>query len=162
MDKRTLTTALGIKIVNPIVRFLVERGIAPPSYAILETTGHKSGLVRRTPVGNGLDRDGRSFWIVAEHGRSAGYVRNIEADPRVRVKVRGRWHDGVAQLMPDDDPRARQRRIGLRLNGAVVRAMGTDLLTVRVDLASPSATPRDDCADDCSVGDVVHHLRPQR
>jgi len=86
-----------------------------------------------TPVGNGLDGD--TFWIVAEHGRSAGYVRNIEADPHVRVKIGAGWRDGVAHPMPDDDPRARQRAIGLRFNAAVVRAMGTELLTVRVDLS---------------------------
>jgi hypothetical protein len=36
--------------------------------------------------------------------------------------------------LPDDDPRERQRRIGRRLNAAAVRAMGTELLSVRVDL----------------------------
>ncbi len=132
MDKRSFTTRLGKHVVNPIVKAAVERGIAPPSYAILETTGRKSRAARRTPVGNGLDRD--TFWIVAEHGRRSAYVHNIEAEPRVRVKVRGRWREGVAHLMPDDDPRERQRRIGLRFNAAVVRAMGTDLLTIRIDL----------------------------
>lgn len=132
MDKRTFTSALGKYVVNPIVRASVERGLAPPSYAILETLGRKSRQPRRTPVGNGLDGD--TFWIVAEHGRRAGYVRNIEADPRVRVKVRGGWRQGVASVLSDDDPRERQRSIGLRFNAAVVRAMGTDLLTVRVDL----------------------------
>jgi hypothetical protein len=57
----------------------VERGIAPPSYAIVETTGHRSGQPRRTPVGNGLDGD--TFRIVAEHRQRAAYARNIEADP---------------------------------------------------------------------------------
>ncbi len=138
MDKRTFTTGLGKHLVNPIVEAALERGIAPPSYAILETIGRKTGQPRRTPVGNGLDGD--TFWIVAEHGRRAAYVRNIEADPHVRIKVGGRWREGVALLMPDDDPRERQRRIGLRFNAAVVRAMGTDLLTVRVDLAPVDAT----------------------
>ena len=132
LNKRRLSTTLATRVVNPLVLWSVERGIAPPGYAVLETTGRKSGQVRRTPVGDGLDGD--TFWIVAEHGRRAGYVRNIEADPRVRVKVRGRWRTGRAQPLPDDDPRARQRRIGRRLNAAFVRAMGTDLLTVRVDL----------------------------
>ncbi len=132
MDKRAFTTAVGTRIINPVVRFLVERGIAPPSYAILETTGRRSGLPRRTPVGNGLDGD--TFWIVAEHGRRAGYVRNIEAKPRVRVNVGGRWRSGTAQPLPDDDPRERQRLIGRRLNAAAIRAMGTELLSVRVDL----------------------------
>ena len=160
MDKRTLTTALGKYIVNPIVRALVERELAPPSYAILETTGRKSGQPRRTPVGNGLD--GHTFWIVAEHGRRASYVRNIEADPRLRVRVRGRWRDGVAHLLPDDDPRERQRQIGLRFNAAVVRAMGTDLLTVRVDLAAHGSPAGDDCTHDRSVDEVVGDLRPHR
>lgn len=132
IDKRRVSTALGRRAVNPVVRWAVERGIAPPTYAILETTGRRSGRPRRTPVGNGLH--GGTFWIVAEHGRRAAYVRNIEADPRVRVKVRGRWRTGRAHPVPDDDPRERQRMIGLRFNAAVVRAMGTELLTVRVDL----------------------------
>ena len=83
--KRRLTTVLGTHLINPVVRFLVEKGIAPPSYAILETIGRRTGRARRTPVGNGLD--GSTFWLVAEHGRRAAYVRNIVANPRVRVKV---------------------------------------------------------------------------
>ena len=131
-DKRQLSVALAKYAINPVVKWAVEHGVAPPTYAILETTGRKSGQRRRTPVGNGLDGD--TFWIVAEHGKRAGYVRNIEADPRVRIRVGGRWRTGRATVMPDDDPRRRQREIGLRLNATVVRAMGTDLLTVRVDL----------------------------
>jgi len=101
-------------------------------WAVLETTGRTSGEPRRTPVGNGLD--GRTFWIVAEHGSKAGYVRNIVASPRVRVLAARRWRTGTAHLLADDDPRERQRRIGNRLNGAVVRTMGTELLTIRIDL----------------------------
>lgn len=160
MDKRTLTTALGTRIINPVVRFLVERGIAPPSYAILETTGRRSGLPQRTPVGNGLDGD--TFWIVAEHGRRGAYVRNLQADPRVRVKVGRWWREGVAHLLPDDDPRERQRTIGLRFNAAIVRALGTDLVTVRVDLAPAGAPAGDDGADHRAVGHVVGDLRPGR
>lgn len=130
--KRRITTALARSVVNPVMRRAIERGIAPPGYALLETTGRKSGLPHRTPVGNGLDGD--TFWIVAEHGRSAAYVRNLQADPRVRVKVGRTWRTGIAVLLPDDDARARQRLIGRRFNAAVVRLMGTDLLTVRVDL----------------------------
>ena len=122
--------------INPLVKALVARGIAPPRLRDPRDHGARSGQARRTPVGNGLDGD--TFWIVAEHGRRAAYVRNIVADPRVRVNVRGRWRAGTAHLMPEDDPRERQRKIGLRFNAAVVRAMGTELLTVRVDLDPPA------------------------
>ena len=131
LDKRRLTSGLGRYVVNPVAKAAIKLGVAP-GYALLETTGRTSGRPRTTPVGNGLDGD--TFWIVTEHGRRAGYVRNIERDPRVRVKVRGRWRTGTAHVMPHDDPRERQRRIGRRLNAVVVRTMGTDLLTVRIDL----------------------------
>lgn len=132
MDKRRFTTALGKYLVNPIVKAAIALRLAPPSYALLETTGRKSGQPRRTPVGNGLD--GNTFWLVAEHGLRASYVRNIEANPRVRVKVWGTWRSGTAHTLPNDDPQERLRKIGLRFNGAVVQTMGTELLTVRIDL----------------------------
>jgi deazaflavin-dependent oxidoreductase (nitroreductase family) len=84
-------------------------------------------------VGNGLVPGTDTFWLVAEHGRRAGYVRNIEANPHVRVKIGRRWRHGTAHLLPDDDPRERQRAMP-RLNAATVRLVGTDLLTVRIDL----------------------------
>jgi deazaflavin-dependent oxidoreductase (nitroreductase family) len=130
LDKRRLTTALAKHAVNPVVERLVRRGLVG-GWAILETVGRKSAEPRRTPVGNGLDGD--TFWLVAEHGRRAAYVKNIEADPRVRVCVRGRWRSGTAHLLPADDPRARQRSLP-RLNALAVRAMGTELLTIRIDL----------------------------
>jgi len=50
------------------------------------------------------------------------------------VRIDGQWHTGTANLLPDDDAVARLRTLP-RYNSAAVRAMGTDLLTVRVDLA---------------------------
>ncbi len=130
--KRRLVTSLQVRVFNPPIRALAARGLAP-GVALLETTGRKSGRPRRTPVSNGLDRATNTFWIVAEMGRKAAYVRNIEADPRVRVRVRGRWRTGTAQILDGEDPRARLRSIS-RLNAAGVRAMGSELLVVRVDL----------------------------
>jgi deazaflavin-dependent oxidoreductase (nitroreductase family) len=127
--------------INPLVRLLLPLGLNPLGLAILETTGRRSGRPHRVPVGNG--RDGSDFWIIAEHGRRAGYVRNIGRDPHVRVRLRlgwrYRWVDGTATIRPDDDPLARQRRIiawhPLRAYNAVnVRVLGADLLTVHVRL----------------------------
>jgi deazaflavin-dependent oxidoreductase (nitroreductase family) len=129
--KRQIVTAFQTRVLNPLVRRAIQRGWAPPGYALLETVGRRSGQPRRTPVGGG--RHDGAFWIVAEHGRRAAYVRNIEANPSVRVLTGGRWHAGTAQLLPADDPVARQRRLS-RLNAIAVRAVGTDLLTIRIDL----------------------------
>lgn len=144
MDKYRLVNQLQKRVANPVIRAVLMRGISLPGYALLETTGRKSGQSRRVPVGDGLE--GETFWIVAEHGRRAGYVRNIEANPQVRVKVRGRWHTGTARLLPDDDPRERQRKLGTklsrRMNATAVRAFGTDLMTVRIDLSRSNGDTR--------------------
>ncbi|HEY1274355.1 MAG TPA: nitroreductase/quinone reductase family protein [Thermoleophilaceae bacterium] len=127
--------------INPLMRGLLAIGLNPLGLAILETRGRLSGQPRRTPVGNG--RRGNSFWVIAEHGWRAGYVRNIRHDPRVRVRLRiglrYRWVTGFASVLPDDDALARQRRIirwhPLRaLNAVNVRVLGADLLTVHVQL----------------------------
>ncbi|MGH3846761.1 MAG: nitroreductase/quinone reductase family protein [Pseudonocardiaceae bacterium] len=127
--------------INPLMRLLLAIGINPLGVAILETRGHSSAKLRRVPVGNG--RKGDSFWIIAEHGTRAGYVRNIAHDPNVRVRLRVglryRWVPGIATIRPDDDPLARQRAIiawhPLRtLNAINVRVLGADLLTVHVQL----------------------------
>ena len=122
---------LSTRLFNPLVKAATNAGLAVPGIAILETTGRKSGQPRRTPVGRVIDGD--AVWIVAEHGRRAAYVRNIEADPRVRIKIGRRWRTGTAHLMPDDDPRARLRGMPAA-HAASVRLMGTDLLAVRIDI----------------------------
>jgi deazaflavin-dependent oxidoreductase (nitroreductase family) len=130
--KRRVSKWTSVKLVNPVVRGLLERGLMPRTHALLETTGRKSGLPRRVPVGNGLRGD--TFWIVTEHGNSADYVKNIRKDPRVRVKVGRRWRSGTAQVLEGDDVRERFRMLRRPVNDVMVRAVGTEHLTVRIDL----------------------------
>ena len=92
--KRRVSRFVTNRVVNPFVRRALEHGLAPRTHALLETKGRRSGLPRRVPVGNGLRGD--QFWIVTEHGYAADYVKNIQADPRVRVKVGRRWYSGTA------------------------------------------------------------------
>jgi len=139
--KHRIVHPLQKYFLNPPIKFLFAIGLVPHGYALLETTGRKTGKPRRTPVGDG--RIGNRFWIVAEHGMNASYVRNIASNPGVRLKLReglrSRWHSGTAHLLPDDNPRERQRWLAGQLpssaaNAAVVRLLGTQLLTVRIDL----------------------------
>jgi deazaflavin-dependent oxidoreductase (nitroreductase family) len=139
--KRQLSRFASVRLLNPLMRRLLEAGLVPRGWALLETTGRRSGEPRRVPVGNGLR--GEHFWIVAEHGRHANYVRNIEHDPRVRVKVRRTWLTGTAHLLPDDDPLERLRKLRRPLNDIGLRAMASEMLVVRVDLDPPGgAAPR--------------------
>lgn len=101
------------------------------SQTLLETTGRVSGQPRVTPIGG--RRQGTEFWLVSEFGERSHYIRNIRANNAVRLRLHGTWHTGTATLLPDDDAVARLAQLP-RLNSAAVRAVGTDLLTVRIDL----------------------------
>jgi deazaflavin-dependent oxidoreductase (nitroreductase family) len=123
---------MTVRLVNPVIRRLLEWGVPGTGAALLETTGRRSGAPRRVPVGNGLRGD--TFWIVTEHGWSADYVKNIARDPHVRVKVGRRWRSGTARILVDEDPYERMRKLRRRTNDALVRAVGTEHLVIRIDL----------------------------
>ncbi|WP_101948841.1 nitroreductase/quinone reductase family protein [Mycobacterium sp. 3519A] len=119
-----ITSTFQKRVANPLMRLL-------PFQTLLETTGRKSGAPRRTPLGGG--RVGDQFWFVSEFGEKSQYVKNIKADPNVRVRLNGRWHKGVAHLLPDDDPHERLKSLPA-FNSMGVRTFGTNLLTIRVDV----------------------------
>jgi deazaflavin-dependent oxidoreductase (nitroreductase family) len=149
--KRALLRLQNRVINRPLVA-LLRIGLSPPTYALLETTGRRTGLPRRLPVANGLQGD--TFWLIAGLADRAQHVANIKADRRVRIKARParlrdgwrmRWRSGTAELMPEDDARQRHRRLGAgrpgyRLDGVLLRALArlerSDMLTVRIDLDS--------------------------
>jgi deazaflavin-dependent oxidoreductase (nitroreductase family) len=139
--KDRVVDVLQRRVVNPAVMLAHNLGLPPPGDALLETTGRRTGRPRHTPVCDGLD--GEVFWLLAQHGRRADWVRNIQANPRVRVKVRTGsglgWRAGTARILDDDDPRERRQMIAggnlaRRLCLGASAAMGTDPLTVRIDL----------------------------
>ena len=117
---------------NHVLRQALRREVAPRAFALLETTGRRSGQLRHTPIGNGLD--GERFWLIAAHGQQADYVRNLIAQPRVRVKVGRTWRSGTAVLLPGDDTMQRSRMLTYSWDAAIGRALATTPLTVRIDL----------------------------
>jgi deazaflavin-dependent oxidoreductase (nitroreductase family) len=139
---RSVLGRLQQSVINPVVRLAWDLGLPIPGDALLETTGRRTGLRRRTPVCDGLE--GGTFWLIAQHGRDADWVRNIEHNPRVRVKVSGPhtgWRAGTAHILDDDDPRERQRilsqaNVARRLCMSTSRALHASPLTIRVDLDS--------------------------
>jgi deazaflavin-dependent oxidoreductase (nitroreductase family) len=140
VDKRRVSTFLSARVFNRLVLAAAKLGLPTPSVVILETTGRRSGEPRRVPVTRLIEGD--TLWIVTEHGRKAAYVRNIEADARVRVRAGRRWRSGTATVLPGEDWRALQRRMPSKLSSATVRLMGTDHLTIRVDLDPAQGAPR--------------------
>ena len=137
---RSVLACLQQAVINPVVRRAWDLELPIPGDGLLETTGRRSGLPRRTPVCDGLE--GNTFWLISQFGHDADWVRNIEVNPRVRVKVSGAhagWRAGTAHILDEDDPRERQRILSQdnfprRLCMSTSRALHTNPLTIRVDL----------------------------
>lgn len=71
---------------------------------LLTTRGWKSGIARRTPLIFG--RDGDRYVVVASKGPSPTHpywYRNLSADPRVRVQIRGERFDAHARTATEQE-----------------------------------------------------------
>jgi deazaflavin-dependent oxidoreductase (nitroreductase family) len=127
-------------VINPLDRLAFALRTPPPGDALLETVGRRTGQPRVTPVCDCLE--GSTFWIVAQRGRDADYVKNIEANPRVRVKGSlsdSAWRAGTADILDDDDPEERIRILGRgnrwrRLCLQASASAAVSPLTIRIDL----------------------------
>ena len=131
--KRAVSKGLTVRLVNPVVRGLIERGPLPDGVVPAGDDRTPQRPPRRTPVGDGLR--GGAFWVVTEHGWASDYVKNVQADPRVAGQARAAR--GCAAR-----PRScRRRRRGPpalaappgQRRGASARS-GTEQLVLRIDL----------------------------
>lgn len=120
-------------VLNPPMRLLVGLGLVP-GHVLVETRGRRTGRARRTVVGARVEGD--AVWVVAEQGRHAAWVRNLAAHPAdVRVRRRWRWQPAHGSILDEDDPVARLATWGRPGHARLVRRLGTDLTTIRLDLA---------------------------
>jgi deazaflavin-dependent oxidoreductase (nitroreductase family) len=135
--KRRIEIFVGRYTANPLMRAMFKLGIAPPGMAIIETVGRLSGQLRQVPVV--CPPAEGTMWLIAQHGAHAGWVRNLQANPSVRLKLGRRWVSGTAQLVPEDDVKARintfsKTAIGRAINAASFRALESQPVSVRVDV----------------------------
>jgi deazaflavin-dependent oxidoreductase (nitroreductase family) len=135
--KRRVEILFGRYTVNPMIRGLFRVGITPPGMALVETKGRRTGALRHTPII--CSADGDTVWLIAQHGRHAGWVLNFEANPHVRIRRGRHWRAGTAELLPDDDVKARiatfsSSPAGHLVTAATFRALESQPVTVRIEL----------------------------
>lgn len=68
-----------------------------PEFLYLTTTGRRTGLAREIEIWF-TRRDAR-YYLVAETGERAQWVRNLRADPGVRWRVGARAYSGRARVV---------------------------------------------------------------
>jgi deazaflavin-dependent oxidoreductase (nitroreductase family) len=74
-----------------------------PAFLYLTTTGRRSGRPREIEIW--FTRREGSYYLIAEHGARAGWVRNLRADPVVRVRVGDDRFRGRARVLdPSAEP----------------------------------------------------------
>lgn len=69
--------------------------LPPRGFGVLTTIGRKTGQPRPTCVR--AARDGDTVYLVAIAGERTGWLRNLRADPHVKMRIRGGTFEGVAR-----------------------------------------------------------------
>jgi deazaflavin-dependent oxidoreductase (nitroreductase family) len=78
--------------------------LRPPSgYGVLTTTGRRSGKPRRRCIR--AIRRGQKVYLVAIKGTQSGWLKNIRANPAVRLRIRGGTFAGLAQELVETTER---------------------------------------------------------
>jgi deazaflavin-dependent oxidoreductase (nitroreductase family) len=114
------------RVANPAARVLA--GVVP-WWVLVETVGCRTGNRRRTPIAAG-PIDDAGTWLIAAHGRHSSWIKNLEATPAVRVRVRRRWRAGTASVHDLDPHRVRSfNRYARQAAGGI----GIDPVLVRID-----------------------------
>ena len=76
----------------------------PPGIALVTTTGRRTGKRRQRAMR--AVRDGARVYAVAILGEKTDWVRNVRANPRVRIKLGGTTYDAIARVLEDAGERA--------------------------------------------------------
>jgi deazaflavin-dependent oxidoreductase (nitroreductase family) len=122
-----------------LMRFLYRSGLAPVLgrlVLLLTTTGRKSGLPRVTPL-QYEEIDG-AIYVASARGTRADWFRNILADRCVKVRIKSREFDGLAE--PVTDPCRIADFLELRLRrhpqmvGAILKSAGVSASPSRAEL----------------------------
>ena len=91
-----------IKNIQKIHRLLYAIGLGPligRIILLLTTTGRRSGMKRVTPLQYELI--GSDYYVGAARGLKADWVRNIQMDPHVEVRVGARHFSADAEVVND-------------------------------------------------------------
>ena len=91
-----------MKNVQKIHRVLYAIGLGPlvgRIILLLTTTGRKSGMKRVTPLQ--YEKIGEDYYLGAARGLKADWVRNIQSNPQVEIRVGAKRFEGCAEVVTD-------------------------------------------------------------
>jgi deazaflavin-dependent oxidoreductase (nitroreductase family) len=123
--------------IGPRIAYALGLGPLIGRFVLLLTTyGRNSGLPRVTPLL--YEQRGDTIIVASARGRSADWLRNIHANPKVRLRVGRRQFDGMAEVSADPEKIAdylqRQVARNPKAFGAILRSEGLSSRPSRAEL----------------------------
>jgi deazaflavin-dependent oxidoreductase (nitroreductase family) len=74
--------------------------LSKENYCYLTTTGHKTGNPHEIEIWFGVD--GSSIYLLSGGGDKSHWVKNLQADPHVSVRIGKQTFTGTARLVKDE------------------------------------------------------------
>lgn len=90
---------------------------------LLTTTGRKSSLEQVTPLQ--YEEHEGVIYVASARGEKADWFRNIQADSRVKIQIKGRKFDGIAEPITDPERIADFLEMRMQKNPLMVRLIMT-------------------------------------
>jgi deazaflavin-dependent oxidoreductase (nitroreductase family) len=108
------------------------------SLLLLTTFGRKSGRPRVTPLV--YEEQGNTIIVASARGQSADWLHNIQANPKVSIRVGRRQFDAIAEATTDPEKIAdflqRQIERNPTMFGAILRLEDLSSRPTRIDLVT--------------------------
>ncbi len=124
---------------SQLMRFLYRAGLGPMIgrlVLLLTTTGRKTGLPRETPLQ--YEEIGGVIYVASARGTKADWFRNILANPCVKVRIKSREYEAVAEPVTDPCRIADFLEVRLqrhpRMVGAILKSVGVPSSPTREEL----------------------------
>ena len=92
----------GMKNIQKVHRLLYAIGLGPligRIILLMTITGRKSGKERVTPLQ--FELIGADYYLGAARGLEADWVRNIQSNPQVQIRVGAKCFQGTAEIVTD-------------------------------------------------------------
>jgi deazaflavin-dependent oxidoreductase (nitroreductase family) len=108
-------------------------------YCYLTTTGRKSGLPREIEIWFGID--GNSLYLLSGGGDKSQWVKNLQANPNVTVRIAKQNFNGIARIVSKEKEEMMARHMlagkyqGWK-EGNALSDWGRTALVVGIDLSA--------------------------
>ena len=123
---------------------IIDPELAHLAVCDVETTGRLTGRPRRIEIWFAADPERDRIYMLSGGRDEAHWVRNLQRQPQVRVRLGARWFTGLAAVIeggPDDGTARRLLAAEYQcwVDAGSLSAWARDSLPVAIDLLAPSA-----------------------